>query len=518
MGKTTGLLLVLAALIMLPRAQGQEFSVQGNNEMRWADGTERLGGEERAKRYFEDRLNLDFYYGSLRMGARFTMLQPSEFGEQRTGEQTLDKRFIEYDDPDVGIRLRAGDFYTVWGRGLTLALVEDINQGFDSGLDGFFASANYGALEAEVISGRSEAGILGYVREAQVSGGHVGAYLPFGLTLGGQAVLVSEVENANSYEENKTYGGYVAYDGAGFSLWGEHAREFVDGVDEDYHASYLSGSFYLGRFAAALDYKRYHYHLYGSGLGGGAGDYAQSINILPFHSAPIVQREFTSNLLSKHPHIVRFDDEVGLQAELTYSFGTMNTLILNLNQSSSFVEEDAWVPSLDEERSPSRTAYLELNAYPGRNWYLIGWTGWSEDLVYREEQGEGTRVFWEKRTAAGMTHEIGVLPEWTAKLSGEGLYVDDLNFDEQYYDALFILGATYQSSYSVAVTYEMTTQENPSEGRSNWVKLDATAFIANRHELLLTVGQERGGLVCTSGKCRLVTPFNGVKLTWTTLF
>ncbi|MBD3165570.1 hypothetical protein GF324_03150 [bacterium] len=514
-----GILLLLVFTLTVPPVSAQEFNLSGNNEVKWADGIETIGGDQRTKRYFEDRLNIDGYYGNLRLGLRFTMLQPSEFGEEQTGMETLEKRFLEYTGYDGDLYVRAGHVYTVWGRGLTLALMEDIVQGFDSGLDGVHVKGRTEWVEAEAISGRSEAGYLGLVREAQASGAHVAFNLPYNFTLAGQALLVTPVEAVNSYSESRTWGGYLAYSGP-VDAHIEHAQEYVSVSDDENRGTYAGFSTYVGKFGISLDYKNYLYYRYGSGLGSGS-TYSQSVDVLPFHSAPIVQREFTSNLFGKHPHIVRFEDEVGAQVEVTWSPGSIGTLVLSMAQSSAHETEDAWLPSLKEEDSPYREVFAELQSYPSPEIYLIGWAGWNEELVYYNEGAVRSRVSWNKRTVLGAKTEYTFSPEWTVLVGAEGMNVEEIQIDdssESHLEALLNLGFIYRANYSVTAALEMTGEENPDENRDTWFNVQARAFIANRHELLVTIGQERGGLVCTSGKCRLVTPFNGVKVTFTSLF
>lgn len=507
-----------AVLLFAASLAAQEFSLQGSNEARWADGRERLGNIESPKRYFENRLNMDLYFDRLRFGTRFTVLQPSEFGQTLPRDATLEKRFLEYRSPDESVRLRAGDFYTVWGRGLTLALMEDINQGFDSGLDGVLASGDFGPLHAEALSGRSRAGFLGLVREAQVNGVHLAAGLPFGLRAGAQVMQVLPAAESGSYDESSTWGGFLSYDGSSVSLWAETALEAITGRDDTFDATYLSASWYGGAVGIALDYKNYNYFRYGSGPIGAGSIYSQSVDILPFHSAPIVQREATSPLFGKHPHIVRYEDEVGVQLEVTWSPGDIGSLVLSAAQSSGHENEGALLPSLKEENSPYRELFLELDSYPRAGWYLSTWAGANEDLVYFHEGQVRARTLWDRRAALGMRNEVTLSGNLIFVGEVEGLRTEDKVLEENYLDGLLVLGAVWKTDYSLLLTLEATGQENPPEGRDSWLKGDFRAFIDNRHELLLTVGQERGGLVCTSGKCRVVTPFNGVKVTFTSLF
>ncbi len=509
------LLIPLSLLLVFGVSRSERITIQGNNEVRWADGLERLSGRDWKKRYFENRLNLDLYYQDFRLGTRLTSLQPSEFGEYSESKVLLEKKFLEYSDPRGIIGFRAGDFYTVWGRGLSLALVEDIYQGFDSGLEGFLGKANYSGVHAEALSGRSRAGFLGNVREARVNGVHLEAGLLSGVKLGGQALLVEPIPDAVSYKETRDWGGYLAYDGSYLSVWAEHLREYVTGKDDNFEATYLSLSGFFGPLGISLDYKNYNYYL-SSSISQGSG-YSQTVNIIAYHSPPIVQREITSNLFGKHPHVVRYDDEIGVQLELTYSLDALGSAIFALSQSSVHPNEDAWLPTLEEVDSPYREAFLEFDLYPASAIYLVGWAGYSEELIYSTIGAQG-RDTWQRRNALGGKVEFPLIPELMGMIYAEGLYVDDIKREEKYLEALFTTGVIFRSNYNLSLTLETTGQEDPTEGRDTWINIQGRAFLADRHELLFTVGQERGGLICTSGKCRQVFPFNGVKITLTSLF
>ena len=66
-----------ALLLLIPASRStaiQDFSTQGSNEAKWAQGEENIAGITRDTNYLENRLNLDLYSGNLRLGARFTLL------------------------------------------------------------------------------------------------------------------------------------------------------------------------------------------------------------------------------------------------------------------------------------------------------------------------------------------------------------------------------------------------------------------------------------------------------------
>ncbi len=523
--RTVTIALLIFMLILPCALQAQQINLQGSNEMKWADGEETQGDVTSSKRYFEDRLNMDMFYDNIRFGARFTMLQPSEFGETRLGNETLEKRFLEYRNDDRTFYLRAGDFYTTWGRGLTLNLIEDIDLGFDSGLDGLLVGSNWRFLKAEALSGRSTSNYLGAVREAQISGANVEADLPLNIDLGVNAMLLTPA-GTNTYEENRTYGAYADWQGDWVSVYVEHAQEYVTlptghaNEDDDNRGSYMSVSAYKGQFGIILDYKNYQYHKYGSGQGSNS-PYAPTADALAFHSPPAVQREFTSNLMSKHPHIVKYNDEVGGQVELTWS-PDFATISLSTALSSSHEDEDSWMPVLKEENSPYRETFIEVSAYPTMGSYLLAWAGYNEDLIFSKTISTSSRVSWTKRMVLGGEYETDLpFGGITGIVSAEGMNVTEILNDDSEVDhmeARFELGAIYMANYTIIGALEWSEEPDDLDGKDTWVSITGRAVIAENHELLVTVGRERGGLVCSSGKCRTVTPFSGVKIGLVSIF
>ncbi len=516
-------------------AFSQDFSIQGQNELRAADGIEYVNGDFSSKKVFENRLNLDAYYKNFRLGTRYTVLDPSEFGQTYSGIGSINKRFLEYSSSKYDINVRLGDFTTVWGRGLTLGLVEDIDQGFDSGLDGFKAATSWNRFETEVIYGYSEEAYLRNVRQAELSGAHLAYTLFDGYTFGLQTINVKPYKE-NSYDQSDTWGGYFSYDGSYFSLWLEQARENISGLeDEDFGASYASLSGFYGSLGWMIDYKNYNYYLYSASSGTSDNPYTQSVEILPFHSSPIVQREFTSNLFGKHPHIIDYDDEVGIQIELTWAPGDLGTFILATSQSSAHdVDNSPW-PTLNEEDGPYRELFFEFSTYPTPESFINIWSGYSEELLFEIEGDEGHRLGWDDRWVLGSKYERPIITDWSSIIYAEMLSTrKEKNSDREFSfsDYLVSLGAVYKANYTFIASLEMTAEEDPSEppsdfwgpsseewfGMSKWFNVQARAFIADRHELMVTIGEERGGLVCTSGKCRVVTPFNGVKVSLISLF
>ncbi|MBZ0263836.1 DUF6029 family protein [bacterium] len=520
------LILVLFVIVLLPNlSNAQGFSIQGNNELRTASGKEQFGGVVRDKNYLENRLNLDSYYGNFRMGGRLTLLRPSEFEEIRPADEILEKRYLEYSHDSGNLNIRIGDFYTVWGRGLTMALVEDIIQGYDSGLDGIQVSSHYGDIEVEGITGWSREGFLGNVKESRVHGAHVEVPLISDINLGGQMAFIRPIEDDDiaTYNSTDNFGGYVSYDGSFFSIWAEHMQEQVVNVDDDFDATYLSASTYAGPMGLVVDYKNYNYYR-GGGIGTSQNNspYSQSVDILPFHSPPVVQREFTSNLFGKHPHIVRYDDEVGIQLEVSYALGYIGTAILAMSQSSRHSQDGSALPSIDEEDSPYREAFLQVNMYPTPSSFVDLWTGVSEELIYNTIGANG-RDTWQRRTVLGGKVEFPLSNLWTGQVYTEGLHVNDVKDETIFYESLFTLGLIYRANYTLNVTAETSGDEDIPLGNDLWFGEDFwfnvtfRGFFLDRHELIVTYGEERGGLVCTSGKCRVVNPFNGVKVSLMTL-
>src|SRR5262249_49866559 len=88
--------------------------------------------------------------------------------------------------------------------------------------------------------------------------------------------------------------------------------------------------------------------------------------------------------------------------------------------------------------------------------------------------------------------------------------------DEHFREGTILLGVRLQPAVTVTAGYDYTTE--PTQPQRDYLNGNVAWDITPSSSLRLFAGSARGGLKCVSGVCRVVPPFEGVKLTATVRF
>ncbi len=107
-----------------------------SNLLRYGNGFEYTGSNKNPKEYFENLTDVRLNVNGVVFGLRYEISDPIEYGLNFKG---IRKRYIEYKH-ETGISLRAGDFWDIISRGLSLNVFEDRALGYDTGIDGVRAA------------------------------------------------------------------------------------------------------------------------------------------------------------------------------------------------------------------------------------------------------------------------------------------------------------------------------------------------------------------------------------------
>ncbi|MDK9700660.1 MAG: DUF6029 family protein [bacterium] len=490
---TTCLSLSIESSAQLPGNASATMS----NRTNWADGVEQelSTGNDKRKLYFENifeaRIAISEQFTA---GLRHTTYQPSYWNERVTGIESLDKKWLQYSRDFYSIRV--GNSYTSWGRGLTLSLQEDFDQGLDAGIDGLLLKFNKGPVAVEVIRGSSEddpAGLTkpndieGINTEVSFTGGKVGAsYL--------------RILPDGSYLEQKIPGGYVSYQktirGIGLvSGWVEASWQAFPNKTKLNNRGWF-GSFAVARKGLSIlcEYKDYQYE---KAFG----------NLLPFQAPPILQRELISKLMSSHPHNPRYEDEIGWQLEANYK--PSKRLGLSFYTAQSSIHHGSPLPSMEEKESPFWEALVETN------WKVRPTTNLRFQVARFEE------AIWNDQFGIASVHNertgllLGIQSPLFWKLTVDGSVeqmmttnvLRDEDITDQYISATFSIPGT--GAFSVSFDH---TDDDQEVGGPNWIGAELTAPIHDGIQIQCFGGKERGGIKCSSGRCRLVNPFEGVRI------
>lgn len=495
-------------------AEALDFSISGQNEARYARGSQPGQTLVDDYGYLENYLELNADVERFRFYIRQGYRLPSEFGEKIAGLDAFDKKYFEYRDKNITLRL--GDFYKTWGRGLLFGTKEILELPFDSGLEGLLVQGKYGNLSSQFFRGVEADSSDEFQESAE------GAWLSyrFGskLKLGGSFIHLDSgprhpVINRSGIEMEN-----------GFDTWSLFTTYVTDKVDTEtgsyHHAFYTAGSVYGSGWSVFAEYRNYKLFLYNDpGLAAGLTEQPS------LQYPPTGYPESTMHLLDLNPPHSHFDDEVGFQVEIQLNREPWS-LLLNLSQFSR-QDSDGILPQLKEEYSPYQGLYgqLEWDAYTGKRFNIKG--GFEEDVEF-VRTAIGSYSDWFKRTAGGILYEFG-LNQLTTSVEAEAMKVSDIGRDLEYWDIYFACSVAMRSDLTVTASFERSESGREVGGLEwhqgfiggdarYWPSVESTFQIQDNHQLRLLIGHERGGLRCTGGVCRWVNPFKGFKLTFTSQF
>lgn len=533
MRKGSGLLLfgLLVAAASTATAQVQ-YSV--GNYTRYGNGTQIVGGESQFKEYFENQTNVRLFWNDFTVGFQYLYDDPPEFGPNWQG---IRKRYVEY--ARDGIELRAGDFFTLYGKGLAMNLFENRGINYDTGLDGL-----RGIYRNEYVTGIAAAGTMRFydlvnsnrIETYSVKSAHAELTPRDWVRVGGSIVSATgELPSTFGIDNVKAdiLEGMITLKGFGFEAFASYAhkdsraaRPQVGGnlamLERDGDGIYGSLSYTsdIG-LGVTFEYKDYRFDPVDPDE---RTDVNRPTRMLPMQNPPIVHKEHSFYLLSRNPHVIDFNDEKGMQLDVFYSVTPEITINLNGSVAS---RQRVYVPksgggftstqadlgtllSLDEKYSPFHELYADVE------WYFDGQSYVRAAFNYRNES---PYLEYTKKAKQQSSTTIPVMVEYM--LDEEWSVTGQVEY-QQYHDSTVptkpdwdnvYVALTLSKSPSIAGTIRMeaTGDETDPSGKQFWIAGEVAYRIKNTHTLTLSYGSERGGLVCSSGICRVVNPFNGVR-------
>ncbi|HVZ38554.1 MAG TPA: DUF6029 family protein [Candidatus Kapabacteria bacterium] len=550
----------LTALLMIPLAtvhaqQGIDYSI--SNEFRYGTGERYEQEVPIGKEYLENMFNTRVYAGDFTLGFRLEVDKPREYGRDTIG---LKEYFGEFQRDNL--RVRGGMFYNLLGRGLLMNTFESRPLGFDTETEGVKIDYRSQDVSAQAFGGimnytdiltftRTEQyllrGISGEVhplKEIGVGGSFMtasGRKTPSGFTRPFDAYMREAFLDAN-------YSGLRAY------LNYADKRTQLDSADRARTTSLRYGYATYGLLGysnsdvgVTAEYKNYRYDLVEPNEQNASG---RATRALPFQNGPTLILEHDKTLLARNPHAIDFSDELGFQLEtLLYpKDGLTVTLVANGGS-----RHNAWQAKLVKDSAGvNKTVYERINAAPlsfpelkdiryspfwevfahgeyevsDRQTFAIGIQR-KDNILYGEGNGDvapssetykASTLMLESISSVGQADNLHAILELQQVYdSKKALPATDstAEFDGMYKNVLLTLEYTHSPRWAVNGRLEWTTTDHEQGGRRLWPVLGATYRIGTAHTVGLQYGAERGGVVCTGGVCRLINPFNGVRLTVT---
>jgi hypothetical protein len=301
--------------------------------------------------------------------------------------------------------------------------------------------------------------------------------------------------------QHRVGSGFVALDplvalgvrGPALPLYAEYAqldRTFgqwwaFDVSDPTPHALYAGTNLLWGTFALSLEWKDYSQFRLGT------------------NDPPSLVPEHTEALLNRTTHVLVANDEEGYQLEASWSPLPWGSLVVNRSRADGANGDryEEW--------------YAAMRALPR------GDAGFDGGVFYDRGADSTTGIL--RRDTYGFDVTARWRARWSAKLDVErqtserkGFIVATSSIGAVRFEDVHVsLVATLADVGSLGFNWDRTTDElDPSWDAGRTTPLHLFSWIANArisegNEVVLFLGQRRGGLACTAGTCYQVQPFEG---------
>lgn len=460
---TMGVLLFMSTPVL---AFDGDWSVQVTNSFEYYHLKENVGFPSGAQGVKEDslrnRMIVDFLFGDFYAGLWFEMAPTGTFSTSQFKEETeLRQRYFGWHQD--GLELRGGHFNTTFDRGLVLNAFFDDYANVSRTVDGINASYTSELVNGEIVGGEIFDESTG--DSLSIRGGRA-ALTPFGLfQLGGAYLRLWERNFLGDLKSTNVKQGNLGVTFGPLDLYAEYAQQggYLNAmlpVEGD--ATYLSSSFYGPFFGVTAEYKNY-IHMQ-----------------IPGVNSPPAVNHFDKSLSGGW-------NEIGWRVAVTLTpYGSWS---LDMDWANSWTRGQGGI--FDEQFVELRGNYYRDNIFRAsydRHKEHDHLEHWSDFSIY---------YYLTRRTTATMTllHKK---------------YED--TFAKDYYEGDLTLGLSHANFISINLTGGRHSQlpqfrELPEKTAS----VEITLKFRN-NDLTVFHGDQRGGLVCSSGVCVDQPPFRGTKV------
>jgi hypothetical protein len=465
------LLLTCGAMLQAEALELVGFDL--SNQLEFSQNTE--DDEETLENWLDVNYRLDL----LTTGLRYEAFQPSKSG-QRKEEISFVYFMVEKD----GIGIRGGDFYAIFGRGLTLRSYEDRDLRVDNKLTGVKLQGYYRGLETTLLAGRPPRKDRNSAEELR--GLDMNFQPAQGLSFGWSYVALEAPSVAGKGAEISS----VRMDAypEPFNFYGELAKR----TGHLGYGLYLSSSLALSGFAITAEVKDYDRISLRTSDG------------LDYNTPPALTREHTYSLFRRHPHTLDADNEVGVQVEASISPQEGTSLLLNYSYTAQHLRYEYSVqasPGVFGEygRYSFREAYLEIAQDMGERISLVAAGGKSQLAEATIHTG-----------VLDLSLYLDALKSLRFEMQGQ--HVEEHGeYDDQQLTVEFTRAPRLSLSLVGERTNKSDIQKVPGEA-NNWLAVQMDLQLTENHDATLFLGSRQGGFICTGGRCRWEPEFEGIEL------
>jgi hypothetical protein len=260
-------------------------------------------------------------------------------------------------------------------------------------------------------------------------------------------------------------------------------------------AFYGSLNFYYNAFSVVGEYKYYDNYTFSSTDG-----------TIFYNTAPSLRKEYTYQLLNRHPSPLDQSNEEGYAVEVNYNFSDETSVIADYGVTQT-LPTTSYYQRVNNSSNPISTQLKEV--------YLQAAHSWNESITtiaafgYNEELSTNT-----KNITPILENKFYFDDINTIKLVLEHQQTENLSIDEKYYDDVISVEYLRSPNFNISLVAEIQTKE-PEAGnivRKVWSFIQFGYKLGNHTDLSLLVGTRQAGNICIGGICRYEPAFQGVEI------
>ena len=514
-------------------------------------------GENSDTDIFENYVDVNMYYDNLYIYSFLKYADPPLIGYPTDNfDDFLNIFFVEYNNDNLDITI--GDVLTVYGRGLSLHTYQDRDIDYNNGIRGIsmtysvndrwdiyslfgindFKNRSNPANDPDINIGNKlfsfgatlyqdlcDLNYSFHINNQKIDSTSILVLSNFGNYLGDYLFNTLHIsENPRTDYSMKNFEHNI---GANFyfdnlDLYSEYSKVYynkIHGERTEGYRAYLSAYTNLLGVDILYEYKNYN------------TPYLYSV----FSNPPTVFKETSSPLISRHLHVVDFNNEVGHQFIVNKTFE--NDMNLAVNYAFSYkhnFSEDVTNPSIDDvfenmllfkeldgfsDFLPYRQLNIELNGWnkKGDLFYKIALDIYNEHINITNSNSNfmmGTKLLEGITMPTQFSHMFDSGNSLSYYLELQTL--KNQAIDEESNSIYFNPSFNYQGKWISSLFYDYEMVEGIKE---NWLGVDFTYYITDTNVISIFAGSQKGGLVCANGTCIQQPDFDdGFKLTLRTMF
>ncbi len=420
---------------------------------------------------WENWTDLTYQHNYFKTGFRFEINEPPDravFPNPKLVQNyELTYRFIEFNYK--GFTARLGNFYSLFGRGLTLRSYEDRNLRVDNSLDGINLKYRSKSFQAQLLGGKMRD--LYNRQDKFIYGADLGYRVNRQLKIGTSTVI------QNADRTNSTIAANINYIYDWFDLYLELAYPQW----QKKLSSYLAINTAFETFTLTAEYKKYN------------GLKFPNKYAIEYAAAPSLSREHSFTLLSRHPHALNMDNERGLQFELTWFPDDIWQVLLNYSRTIKLNNL-----LLFEEY------YAEASRSFGSDWEVLTAIDWNFDLTTNTENLSPLLDFYYNLDSQNQLH-----------VSFQHQHTKNLRDKSEYDSELALLEFSHSPWLTLALVGETTNQDqlnNISLEKNSWLYGNVIFSFWGNQQLSVLYGSRQAGFVCVGGVCRYEPEFEGIEI------